>query len=143
MREAVPGFLMGTGGGMGLSACSTVFETAVPTVSKLLKQRDSPHRDRVEMVKIFLIFMCFSIRKMESREQRNSVTQASRRRAGGAAGAKACLVLQADGKRSERTASCEMSETALTARQRKIEKTNEGGDGRMRAGEQIVAPSYS
>jgi hypothetical protein len=47
---------------------------------------------------MFLIFICFSIHKMESREQRNSVTQASRKRVAAAAGVRAWSVLQADEK---------------------------------------------
>jgi len=65
---------------------------------KLLKQSDSPHTERAEIAKTFLIFICFSILKMESREQRNSVTQASRKRGLTAAGVRAWLVLRANEK---------------------------------------------
>ena len=63
-----------------------------------MKQSDNPHRVRAEIIVTFLGVIFFSIGEMESREQRNSVRQASRNRRIGAVSAETCSVLRADEK---------------------------------------------
>jgi hypothetical protein len=123
-RSAPPGFLIGTGGGMGLSAWSTCFDDESPTGVKLVKQSESPQRERAEIVRMFLVVMCFSIRKMESREQRNSVRQASRKHGGGAASARTCLVLQPDEKAFRNKPSERNKRKRSNAEERKTKKDN-------------------
>jgi hypothetical protein len=78
----VPGFLIGTGGGIGLSACSSCLNLEVSAWLRVAGPRDNPHRVRVEIVRTFLIVMRFSISEMESRRQKRfgqkSFAQAAR-----------------------------------------------------------------
>jgi hypothetical protein len=66
--------------------------------------------------------MRFSIHEVESREQRNSVTQASRKRVVAAASVKAWSVLQARKKRSEANWRYGMSATAVARRRENPQK---------------------
>jgi len=94
------GFLMG-GGGIPPSARRVGPGLAGPVELSCMKQRDSPHRVRAEIIVTFLGVIFFSIGEVESREQRNSVRQASRKRRDGAASTETCSVLRAGEKRYE------------------------------------------